>query len=448
MADKQLTMPTGLLPSWANDLNINDPGEPWDATPTKVNPGSGKRDDGHLPEENPPAQHENFRENLISRWIQYFSTLSVTNWVDLGPPNDEGQVQRIHTDRVIYDEGLPGWITAGLGRQITTSGDGSTWVWLQFVPGSVNGSYKALATKPPTDTPTHTGINIVGSTYSTLGSAAIDEVLTGGQTSHALPGVNFTGVKDIIWDASNQRWIFVGGEDNGGTPVPALWTAPAPMGGAPTQRAAAVVNSTFAETVAVSPAGLSVAVGDAAPFDVWTSSDAITFNRSTPTGITAGQIAKSILWVPGAAAFVLLTDQEVYKSTDGVSWSQISVVAGTADPFQIRCLATDGGGIMIAAGDLSVTGLVHIRYSLDQGVTWRMVVVPPAEMIENGVPGGGGTIGGGRQPIASVAYSRLARRFMIEWHPFSTAWGNVAISLSAGGIELDPDLTLNVPQVT
>ena len=49
MADKALLRPIGLEPSWANDVAINDPGESWDATDTKIEPGAGKRDDGWLP---------------------------------------------------------------------------------------------------------------------------------------------------------------------------------------------------------------------------------------------------------------------------------------------------------------------------------------------------------------------------------------------------------------
>ena len=79
MADKQNTMPLVPIPAWANDDLINDPGEPWDSTDTKVEPGSGKRDDGFLPEENPPAQHVNKLFHEIGTWLQYFSTIQVQN---------------------------------------------------------------------------------------------------------------------------------------------------------------------------------------------------------------------------------------------------------------------------------------------------------------------------------------------------------------------------------
>lgn len=64
----RLDLPT-LYPTWATDAVYTNP--PFPAQPNKVTPPSGKRAEGFLPDEKPPAEHFNERLNLLYQWVVY-----------------------------------------------------------------------------------------------------------------------------------------------------------------------------------------------------------------------------------------------------------------------------------------------------------------------------------------------------------------------------------------
>ncbi len=444
MALKQINHPDGLIPSWANNDDMVDPAKPWDATPTKVEPGAGKRDAGYLPEENPTGQHLNQKLNELGRWVQYLSSIQVMNWFDTGPPSDKDAGDFNNGDCIIYDEGFIGWICVGGGAAgasvVQRSGDGETW---RRHPGTFSAAgfhWTWAATKPPNDAPTHGGVNTLISNNAPSATNIVNEILVGVVNTGTVPGTGTSAINHHVWNRFQQRWIFVGGTNLSVTPVPEIWTTTTPIAAALTQRLPAAVNSTECELVAgdESGSGLIVVVGNATPFDVWTSTDAITFTRATPTGITAGQSAKSLLWDTKRQLFVLLTEKETYTSVNGTAWTQISVVPGTGDDFQLRCFDYDGGALYVAAAD---SPTVSIRYSRDGGLTWRVVNVPPTED-----PGDGGTT----DPITGVFYSRGQGRFAALWGlQADGSDGNVALSLAMGESLYDADaVTISIPTVT
>jgi hypothetical protein len=438
MADKQITHPGGLLPSWANDLNMNDPSEPWDGTPTKVEPGAGKRDDGYLPEENPTAQHLNHKFNELARWVQYFSSMQAMNWLDGGAPSDASVAQANSGHSLCYDEGTDAWFVFGdivsVAIEAAFSRDGQTWQELTGFAASTTPPTWA-ASKPPDDTPTHTGVNVVVSCSSPSAAQVVHEILTGGVTQFTAGGTGTSAINQHVWNAFQERWIFVGGTNLSVTPQPAIWTQVSPIGGALTPRTATPLNSTECELVAGSSAGLIVVVGNAAPFDVWTSTNGFTFTRATPTGITGGQSARALIWDELRQVFVLLTAKSTYTSINGVAWSLVStLVAGN---FQTRCFDYDGGALYIAASDFGAP--VAIRFSRDGGVSWRLVPVPPSEGV-----GGGGTT----DPITKLAYSRGHGRFMAIWGDQASGDdGNVALGLAVGETVFEVD-AISIPTVT
>jgi hypothetical protein len=429
MADKQNTMPLVPIPAWANDDLINDPGEPWDSTDTKVEPGAGKRDDGFLPEENPPAQHVNKLFHEIGTWLQYFSTIQVQNLQSLG---DGLVVQQVGT-ALVYDEGIRSWVCGGRSGGFTYSSDSQTWA-TPVITGS-GFTEQWAATKREADAPAHVGQNCIFGTNSNLAmSNLLEWTAGGGFTVHNLMG----GPGDWrsthgIWDPFNSRWIIGGVGDTLGTPNTVFWYASTPIG-AITTVVPTSVNSVDVVMIAVGdPAGsgLLVAVGDNAPFDVWTSTDGGTsWSQATPSGITAGEGARAIVWDPARQLFVLTTDNECYTSTNGTAWSLVGTT--TANGFQTRCLATDEGGLYVA-GDL--TGdIPRIRYSVDGGVSWRVVPAPKTEWSPAG-------------DIYQVAYSRIAKRFMIStWNGDPTDAGHFSVTLAAGETIWDANNNLTQSQ--
>ena len=84
-----MTKPTEPLPIWATDANYASPGDPWDVTPTKVDPGGGQRAEGWEPGEPHPAQFENFDRNAIGAWLSWIDSLWTAgeeHVYDLGVP--------------------------------------------------------------------------------------------------------------------------------------------------------------------------------------------------------------------------------------------------------------------------------------------------------------------------------------------------------------------------
>lgn len=437
MADKQVTRPIGLDPSWANDDLINDPGEAWDGDVTKVEPGAGKRDDGYLPEENPDAQELNHLVNELGRWVQYLSNVQAMNWTPGGRVGDAAASQVNSAHALCYDEALGTWMAAGhintIAGEFCYSQDGYTWTaTTSAVFASINWDF--AASKHPDFAPTHSSFN---TTLSSASNATVAEILGGGITGFVAPGTGTINVAMQAWDEGNSQWIFVGGEDQGGTPLPAIWTDTTPMAGL-TQRASAAVNSTRAELLAINRSGLSVVVGDGvAPFDVWTSTDAITFTQATPTGITAGELARSMIFDEARGVFVLLAGRSTYTSIDGVSWTQINTFATGAE-FQTRSFASDGGGLYVAGA----SGGPAVRYSSDGGVSWRLLLVPH----DYDQTGGGGATS---DPVSRVVYAQAARRFGYAIEVSGTYHGFVGLSLAVGDSPTDANgSTRSIPQVT
>lgn len=60
-----------VVPTWATNTNYST-GE-FAGTATKAAPSAGVRQDGHVPDTAPGAQHENYDRNLIGAWLDYLS---------------------------------------------------------------------------------------------------------------------------------------------------------------------------------------------------------------------------------------------------------------------------------------------------------------------------------------------------------------------------------------
>ena len=70
-------------PVWATDLNYTSP--PKAGTPTKSDPGAGKRVEGWLPEEQPPPQEFNHDENARGQWLKYLEKQDFMSLLPIEP---------------------------------------------------------------------------------------------------------------------------------------------------------------------------------------------------------------------------------------------------------------------------------------------------------------------------------------------------------------------------
>jgi len=404
MALKRITRPQGLVPSWANDELMNDPGEAWDATATKVEPGAGKRDDGWLPQENPPAQHRNHLDNAFGQWIQFFSDIQIMNWWDGGEPKETSPAT---AECVVYDEGDFSWIV-GSRADIVTKARTEEGEWQEIQPTGGAGTWTWAATKRPDFAPSHTGPRtLLGSSvpgpappvveYSTVPWTALALPLATGPNGHSNTGV---------WDGGNGRWL-VGGQDN---VVPSFWYDATLITGF-TQVVPTAVNSTEVLQIATDDNGNSVAIGDSAPFDVWTSANGTTWAQATPTGIVAGESARAIAWDAEGGQWVLLTNKSCYVSVNGTSWS--SVATFTNGSFQYRCLSIVGSHwVACSASD------AEIRFSGDGGATWRVLRLPKGDYTSS-------------DPLVGITYSRFRGRFAAVYYDTPALPGRFVYSLAA-----------------
>jgi hypothetical protein len=367
MADKELFRPVGLDPSWANDTLLNDPGETWDATATKVEPGAGKRDDGFLPNEQPPAQHVNQLFNEIGKWIQFFSNIQIQNWdppksVTVAGTNSSYAVTRDTNPGGSAASGRGNWMVAGFAGVITESPDGMNW-------SSVSGAGSALtwaASKDPRDAPvlTTSHCSVFGGNTPVGNNTVVDYIGTT-KTTRALSGSTGSTVTESgIW--ANDSGIFVVGGTNGAL-APALWWNDPSSMSTPWNAGTGVTynDSTSVVDVAHDPdSGLTVAVGNKGTThaDIWTSTDGKAWTlvadvfTDEPTAIDYNK--KTGLWMVAAGA-----TGKIYTSSDGTTWSLLTTLG-----FQVRHRCLLGVGSVWALVEDGSYGLYH---STDGGATWR-----------------------------------------------------------------------------
>lgn len=362
MADKQAVRPQGLDPSWSNSLNLSDPGEAWDLTVSKVEPGAGKRDDGWLPEENPAAQHLNHLFNEIGRWLQFFSNLQHQNW---GSPTKVASITPNNAGNAITrDMGAPNggiWLTCGNGGTVLSSVDGFEWLDVN----ATTALYDWAASKDPRDTPAVAG---TCSIFGGRSQASVIDYVLGVVSTTSLPGGGFAF--NGIW--SNAASLFVAaGHDGAGTWSPKIWTS----GPNPVSWTARTVTKNQSEYIVDLAGGnngtneVVCCVGDIASTggtaaDVFWSLDGINWNTVNDVFPLATGEPRCIAYNKDTGVWTVLcgTLGAVYTSTDCLSWSLVGTAGFDALPRSLH----SRGSLLLVPED----GAQVLHASTDGGVTW------------------------------------------------------------------------------
>ena len=125
--------------------------------------------------------------------------------------------------------------------------------------------------------------------------------------------------------------------------------------------------------------------------DVWRSTDGVTWTDVTNTTTTspprfAGRLSPASVVLPGSGAggadelcyiggFTIsaVTPQNVYKSGDGTTWTQLTPVPGFANDRYNHTAVVLGGDIYVIAGQEGSTIKRDVWKSQDNGQTWRRI---------------------------------------------------------------------------
>lgn len=113
-----------VIPSWSTDANYPAGGDPWSATPTRVEPDAGNKAGGFVPKEKPPAQFFNWLIGVLANWVAYFDDHLLT------PEVLERAIPLIIATGNNNSSDNNEWVTAGAGGQpadphITSTMDGA-----------------------------------------------------------------------------------------------------------------------------------------------------------------------------------------------------------------------------------------------------------------------------------------------------------------------------------
>lgn len=418
MADKQVTRPTGLVPSWSNDQSMNDPSEAWHGDDTKTEPGAGKRDDGWLPDEDIETQHVNHLMWEDKAWIQFFSDIQIQNWplpttlpLVSGDPNTG--------NAIVWDYGSQQWWVVGddvsLDMISSRSTDGYIWFPEKETTGTFNDPANGFAySKPDNEAPTHSDSLLV---TGCSGHILVNQA--GSWTNYPINSENDAATCGA-WDTVIEL-LLVGGYDTTGPFVPVFYYSdPATISW--TRVVPSASNSDQVVDMAASGEELVLAIGRNANGDTWTSEDGIVWTLRTTT--IDNMVA--CRYNPAEGLWMILTSGgEVHTSSDAINWS---LKASTGLSFQTRCLRASGS-VWVALDAAERT----IYFSTDSGTTWRPIVVPMDHDANIDWVG--------------IDYSEDQRKFMLVAYD-ATNGAHVNQSLSLGTVRRDSGGSVNNPTVT
>lgn len=341
------------IPTWAIDTNFTNP--PQAGTPTKVDPGAAKQDEGFLPTERPPAQHFNWLFNAMGQWIDYLRTLTLLNWTlhpnampggvaqAFGSDDSIGVVVAVdETGSIQYTEdGREFIVSVSVPAAARYDGVASDGAGLFVAVGELSGSTgRRIASSPDGDTWT-------ARTPGTVGGAA-----------------DF--FNDVIWDPSTSLWVICGnGEIVETSPDGIAWTTEVTPGAAD-------------NLIRLATNGVSIMVAVGQNGRIISSPDGTTWTART-SGI-AGLI-QDVVWVPDVGVFVATSSiaSGLIRSVDGISWTAgVNPTGWTLSPDRLAC---DGNRTVYACSPT-----FGLAFSEDGGLTWTLVEQIGSSSSSEGTP--------------------------------------------------------------
>jgi hypothetical protein len=381
-----MTLRPDTLPDWATDLNLTDPPEAWDGTPSKVDPGAGKRAQGWNPNEEHPAQNENYHQNLIGRFVRHFDRLRLAefdNFIQSLPDLRNGipDAQFFQCFEAVYfpsTDGQPLWLVTGEGQAVL--GDG------YLLRGGddcndfeVSQPYGAVHDPRSIDYDAANDILIVTGDVAS-GTSIIERSANVGDsfTQPGSPWVAGSSGFHVATDGAGD-WVITG-DDN-------VAASDADGGAAimsSTDNGATWTNRTNSTGLILQQPrfgnSLWVVVGNGV---VLTSTDAIAFTSQTPPANFRGF---DVLYNAAAGRWYAVGDEtggsgrgEIWSNDDPINNAWVNEITDTSGvESHLNAIAQDEDGNMIAVGWAENGASPNIRsgihyVSLDQGTTWQLL---------------------------------------------------------------------------
>lgn len=382
--------PLGVIPSWATDENYAA-GPAWGNTPTKVEPGAGRRATGFAPNDRPPAQHVNQQFGQLGQWIDYLDAIQAQNFSAPAFAANAVNIGEALSFDPLIDDRQGRWFAVGPTKSVYTSPDGLDWTALAGIGAGTTDFVTVASSTIHAD-----GLTIMGGNVG-ANANRVYEYINGAWSSHDLAGVS-PHVSFIYW-AEEISLFIVGGVENG---IAKIWTTPDGV----TYTARTVPDTaTSALSDIIGIAGGTLATGSTLYVAIsqnvgspalvgasWSSPDGITWTLrdfGTPAILRPVAIAFS----KEEKAFLIVNQGGgVYRSVDGINWS---LVVLTGQAFIVRGLCCKGS-LWMAVG--SGAANVELRYVLGSATThWKRYNAPRT---------------GSVPVIKSIAYGQGDGRFM------------------------------------
>lgn len=387
--------PSYTVDAFAPDTNYPAGSESWNSNPTKVAP-PGAASVGLTPDQPLPAQYLNYlhyrryvegenAKTKLSELYTYLARSPRLNW-------DRRQIGANY-NAAAYAEGTRQWITVADNEEVRESGDwGHNWSASSVVAAAGAGeNCKSIAVDPSGNVVVGTSNGYVFTKNATTGAWAKVATIAG------------SSVQIVAYDAASGLWVTLC--DGGASaviktsPDRATWTSRTP----PTEWSDWTTYPAMGNLVIASNgAGRHVVVGQgynalgpvgAGLLRVMTSDDggATWTDRGTlATTIvspTVGHLSYNATtghWLYSVGEVSGTPTGEVWRSSDGVTWTKIKTFANAA----LRGFAPDGvSWLGLARSGSSELALVA---SDDDGVSWKFLGVSLAGSNAKGVYAGGG----------------------------------------------------------
>lgn len=334
------------LPSkFASDADYNDPGQDWDATPTKVVPPGGTLTQGFVPADLRLPMHDNY---MNAAFIEHLNHARLTNLQFRAANTAFTSSFKACVYAGTLSEATA--ILVGVSAEIQTSQNLRDWT-RQTAGGGYAGNFTAIA------------INSAGTVVVAVGSAGgiQTSTATGAAWTQRTAAGGYAGTfNDVVWDEQNSLFIAVGtGAAIQTSPDGITWTARTAGGG---------YAGDF-RGVATDGNGIIVAVGSGVANHAQVSADGVTWTGNSPALAIVGGVG----YGDGVFVWGATNDTDLYTSPDGSTWTAKALQAdtnyvGTQPGFNAMRIGFDGRNL-VAVGYMQSAG-AGLYYSSDAGETW------------------------------------------------------------------------------